>query len=153
MKYSLLFAFALAIGLSSCFEHTEMDRSEVRANLMQEGLWSITYLVDDGRDETANFEQVFLRFESNDRVTAIVNGTEVQGSWNISRADGAGFELDMEFPENHSLLYNLDEDWYVLEMNPDEMRFGEEDDYCGYDDEDESSDEEYLTLTRLNEFN
>lgn len=151
MKLTFFIALALGLGLSSCFENSEWNRSEVRNNLMQEGLWSITYFVDDGVEETADFEQVLLRFEDNNRVVALIDGEEVTGRWSINRENGDGFELDMEFPENHSLLYELDEDWYLLSMAADEMRFGEEDDNC-YDDY-EASEEEFLTLSRLNEFN
>lgn len=144
----LAFALLLSISLSSCFEKDGRSRSEINASL-QDGLWSISYFMEDGVDETADFADVLLRFEDNGRVVALKGSQEFEGSWTVRRDDG-DLELDMNFNEQNALIYELDDDWYFSSMDGNTMHFMDDsryDDDCDYDDEDD--DEEYLILTKI----
>ncbi|TAI49851.1 hypothetical protein EW142_07420 [Flagellimonas allohymeniacidonis] len=112
-----------------------------------DGTWRITQFIDDGRDETSDFDGFTFTFNADGSVVA-ENGTlSFTGSWFIKLDDSSLDDDDdsdeLEFNVSFSLSNDFDElseDWYVIEYSSNSIRL--------LDDDDDGEDD-FLTLTRV----
>jgi hypothetical protein len=135
-KWSLLSCLVMA-GLTACDEDDDdyAPASEMEEKLQQDS-WRITEFVDDGQDETNDYNSVVLTFADNGNLSATASGSmSTQGSW-LTRVDDGQRELWIQLQGSEFWL-ELNEDWYLLRETTDQMEF--------YDDD---SSLDRLTLTR-----
>jgi hypothetical protein len=84
------------------------------SDIIVNGTWRISSFIDDGEDETYEYNGYNFTFSSNGSVVAIKNTTTINGTWSTTMEDGYSI-LNLNFNDN--LLEELDEDWRILENN------------------------------------
>ena len=84
------------------------------SDIIVNGTWRISSFIDDGEDETDNFNGYNFTFLSNGNAVAIKNTITINGLWSNYIDDGYS-KLDLSFDDN--LLEELEEDWRILENN------------------------------------
>ena len=150
-----LFFSALVIFMVACDNDDDtvttgdFDNTDVTAlrDSAIDGTWRITQFIDDGRDETSDFDGFTFTFNADGSVVA-ENGTlSFTGSWFIELDDSSLDDDDdsdeLEFNVSFSLSNDFDElseDWYVIEYSSNSIRL--------LDDDDDGEDD-FLTLTRV----
>lgn len=142
-----LFLIALALNLVSCSDDDDsngnsngnenFNNSDVTAlaDAATNSTWRITQFVDDGEEETSDFDGVTFTFNSNGTID-VEDGTDTfSGTWSVE-LDDSDFDDDddldeLEFELSFSLSNDLDdlsEDWYVIEYSTSQIRLREDDD-------------------------
>jgi hypothetical protein len=116
MKSINVLAVALIVVVTACSK-TSPKKVE---NVLTEGTWKISYLSDDGEDETYYFTGYAFEFEKDNTVSATGNSTVVNGTWKLEKTSGDDnkkhSELTMDFP----VVLNFDElndDWHVISIS------------------------------------
>jgi len=113
----------------------QFDNSDVASleSAAQNGDWRVSRFVDDGDDETANFNGFVFTFNSDGSILADNATDSFNGSWRIEFDDDDDLDDDdLEFyitfstPSNE--LNELTEDWYVIEYSDNRIRLSDDDD-------------------------
>ena len=91
-------------------EHSEGELSKIIVN----GVWYVSYFVDDNKDETQEFDGYNLLFQSNGTLKATKGDSTIYGSWSSYTDDGIE-KLDIDF--DGTKLEELGEDWKISEFN------------------------------------
>jgi len=122
-KSIILTAAILAIVLNSCDKSNDpADPGDSTAStLIQLGTWKVTLFNDSGNDETSNFLGYNFTFTSNGTVTAVKNATTVNGVWDTG-VDNNQNKFVLNFGTTNP-FDELNEDWGILELAPDKIRF------------------------------
>ena len=103
---------------SNCTTNSINDTALVQA--LTNGDWFVTYFFDD-IDETTDFNDFTFNFASNGTGTATDTGGTTNGTWSTSIGDETDLELNLNFGASIP-LYELSEDWDVLEVTNDIIR-------------------------------
>nr|WP_299339298.1 hypothetical protein [Allomuricauda sp.] len=112
----------------------------------QNGSWRITQFLDDGTDETNDFEGYVFTFNSDGSVVANNGGNSVNGTWSIEMDDDDDDRDEIEFEisfSGSSEFDDLSDDWDVMEYTSSRIRLSE-------DDDDDDDDREVLVFERVN---
>jgi len=125
--------FFLLLGLYSCeldgnssSSTSDIGAEQLRNDLnITSGLRIVQY-IDDGEDETDDFDDFLFRFSTDGRVTATRGNEVVEGSYRVFRDDGQT-ELELDFPPT-SILDDLDDDWYFRGKANNRLTFEDDDD-------------------------
>ncbi|WP_439474831.1 hypothetical protein [Algoriphagus formosus] len=125
--------FILLLGLYSCeldgnssSSTSDIGAEQLRNDLnITSGLRIVQY-IDDGEDETDDFDDFLFRFSTDGRVTATRGNEVVEGSYRVFRDDGQT-ELELDFPPT-SILDDLDDDWYFRGKANNRLTFEDDDD-------------------------
>ena len=108
------------------------------------GTWKITRFIDEGSDDTDDFEGFVFSFDTNGSLSAD-NGTNTfTGSWNVEMDDdddSGELEFEIDLATSDDIFDDLDDDWYVLEYSDNRIRLAE-------DDDDQDDDDDFLTFVR-----
>jgi hypothetical protein len=125
--------FILLLGLYSCeldgnssSSTSDIGAEQLRNDLnITSGLRIVQY-IDDGEDETDDFDDFLFRFSTDGRVTATRGNEVVEGSYRVFRDDGQTV-LELDFPPT-SILDDLDDDWYFRGKANNRLTFEDDDD-------------------------
>ncbi|TDK43445.1 hypothetical protein [Algoriphagus formosus] len=125
--------FILLLGLYSCeldgnssSSTSDIGAEQLRNDLnITSGLRIVQY-IDDGEDETDDFDDFLFRFSTDGTVTATRGNEVVEGSYRVFRDDGQT-ELELDFPPT-SILDDLDDDWYFRGKANNRLTFEDDDD-------------------------
>ena len=123
----------LLLGLFSCdldgnssSSTSDIGAEQLRNDLnITSGLRIVQY-IDDGADETDDFDDFLFHFSTDGRVTATRGNDVVEGSYRVFRDDGQT-ELELDFPPT-SILDDLDDDWYFRGKANNRLTFEDDDD-------------------------
>lgn len=102
------------------------------------GDWYVTYFFDD-IEETSDFSDYVFNYASDGTATATDSNGSTNGTWSTSLGDETELELNLNFGVTVP-LYDLTEDWDVLEVTNDIIRLK---DVSGGD-----GSEDFLTFER-----
>ena len=103
---------------SDCSVNDVDDTVLVQA--LTSGDWYVTYFFDD-IDETTNYSDYVFNFASDGSSTAINSSGTTNGIWSTSSGNETPLELNLNFGSTDP-LYDLAEDWDVLEVTNDIIR-------------------------------
>ncbi len=110
------------------------------ANVANNGSWTITYFFDDNEDETSDFDGYTFTFGPNGELTATYGSNTIIGTWSVDADDDN--EVDVDFNISFSSSANFEElndDWDIKSYTDTEIELS---------DEDDGSDDEFLTFQR-----
>ena len=74
--------------------------------------WSVSSYIDDGTDDTSDFENYVLSFGEEGVLTAVINDTTTEGTWSVSMSSSAELELIIDLGEAEP-LDELTDSWDV----------------------------------------
>lgn len=148
IKYwKAVFLLSVLIVLSSCDEDDdspidEFDNSDVASiqSSLQTGTWRISSFVDDGENETVNFNDFVFTFGTDGSISADNGSNVFNGSWRVELDDDDDdddkddLEFYITFATTNDNLDDLTEDWYVLEFSENRIRLSDDDDDTDNDD-------------------
>ncbi|WP_294818912.1 hypothetical protein [uncultured Flavobacterium sp.] len=142
-KFRILAAALVAGTLASCSDDdtkttTDPTVSEV-FDTMSVGQWKVINFVDEGNDETTNFQGFIFRFNKNTGAATAVNGTTTHtGTWSVTSEDDNDGTGDVDFNINFTApddFTGLSDDWDVIQVSERMIKLkdaggeGESDDY------------------------
>ncbi len=106
-------------NINACDEAASQNTlSEVIA----QGTWKVYSFMDEGHDETYEFNGYTFVFNSNGTTIATKNSINTNGTWSTFPHDGIT-KLEIDFPGGgNGALHYLDEDWIVLEFNASSIK-------------------------------
>jgi hypothetical protein len=114
---------------------TNPDLIAFNSNLVGQP-WTISSFIDDGDNDTSDYNNVTFTFNANGSVVAQRNNQSRTGAW-VSTIDNGQIELDIQF-SGPALLNDLNEDWDVVSFSANQLEL-----------EDVSpGDADFLTFTR-----
>ena len=143
-----LFLAILVLNLVSCSDDDDsngngnFDSTDVTAltSAVSNATWRITQFIDDGQDETSDFDGVIFTFNANGSIDVEDGMDTFTGTWTVELDDSDYDDDDdldeLEFEISFSLSNDFDdlsEDWYVIEYSTNRLRLREDDD----DDDDD----------------
>lgn len=132
---------ALLIGLTAC-KKRQIKKVE---KAVTEGTWKITRFIDSGDDETSNYSNATLVFNS-DGSFVLTKGSTYSGTWSIkkdSSSDDDSSDNDLEFVISIGAPHeSLSDDWDIVDNSDSKITLEDLDD-------DEPSESDYLTLERI----
>lgn len=100
------------------------------SDIMIDGNWFVALYLDDGdEDETSNYSSFSFDFQSNGVVIASNTVVSLNGTWFITGSDG-NLKVILNFFDVYP-LDELDEDWYVLEFQNNQITLVEDDEGDG----------------------
>jgi len=105
---------------------SDIGEEQLRNDLIITSGLRIVQYIDDGEDETDDFDDFLFRFSTDGNVTATRGNEVVEGSYRVFRDDGQT-ELELDFPSN-SILDDLDDDWYFRGKANNRLTFEDDDD-------------------------
>ncbi|RYY48150.1 MAG: hypothetical protein EOO06_11050 [Chitinophagaceae bacterium] len=111
---NLVFAGFFAIAISSCSKddnNTGGVSATVAASL-KTGTWKITSFVDNGVDETSNFNSFIFTFNSSGTVTATNSVLTANGTWSTG-IDDSRHKLLLVFG-SPAFFSDISEDWEIV---------------------------------------
>jgi hypothetical protein len=85
------------------------DNMGMLGTILQDGLWTVASYLDDGIDETNDYDGYELNFNNDGTVTAD-NGTPINGDWSLQNSESSlilNFGTSMPFDEFNG-------DWDVI---------------------------------------
>lgn len=110
--FGIILVFGAVMVTASC-KKDDVSADGAKADL-QSGTWKITFLEDDGQNETYHFSGYNFTFGANGVATAS-NGTQnVTGSWSIQQ-DSDHVELVLNFGTNEP-WDELQDDWHIIKQ-------------------------------------
>ena len=74
--------------------------------------WSVSSYIDDGTDDTSDFENYVLSFGEEGVLTAVINDTTTEGTWSVHMSSSAELELIIDLGEAEP-LDELSDSWDV----------------------------------------
>ena len=151
------FIFSTLILMTSCDNdddddgaNGQFDSMDVTSlqNSAQNGSWRISRFVDDGEDETSDFNGFAFSFGADGSISADNGSTVINGTWRVElddddddMDDADDLEFIINFSTSNENFDDLEEDWYVLEYSDTRIRLAD-------DDDDDDDDEDLLTFER-----
>lgn len=101
--------------------NSDLQETVVQNNV-QSGEWRITSFIDDGNDETSDFNGYIFNFGSNGTVTSSSSSTTYTGTWSVTRSNSNDDSPDSDLKFN--ILFNLtnqfediSEDWNIISQS------------------------------------
>lgn len=116
MKKLLFSLLAATLFLSSCSKDDDDNDSvaSIVAGHLKTGTWRITSYIDNGTDETADFNGFTFTFKNNGEVDASNSILTVSGAW-ANDNDDSDPEIDMDFSTSSmSMFQEISEDWDIV---------------------------------------
>ncbi|GJM30297.1 MAG: hypothetical protein DHS20C17_29320 [Cyclobacteriaceae bacterium] len=98
---------------SECFDNPDDQGSQEIDSILVDGLWRVASYLDDGDNETNDYDGYQLDFKADGNVTAASNSNTISGTWSTK---SGGVELALDF--NNSIPFNElnDDDWEVISV-------------------------------------
>ncbi|MBS1534345.1 MAG: hypothetical protein JST78_04645 [Bacteroidetes bacterium] len=95
----------------------ESNQSTI-SDVVVQGTWMVSLFMDEGHDETYEFNGYTFVFNQNGSLVATKNSVNTNGDWESYPHDGnTKFEIDFPGGGGNGALHYLEEDWIVLEYN------------------------------------
>lgn len=132
-KYLPLLLICISFLVSCDFLQNELRTQADPASVP--GSWKVERFEEGAQNETSSFNQIRFRFESDGTFLVLRSGTEIaRGIWELSDRNR---ELIIDVPpfRNEELaartfgddIYEIHDDWNVLEFSDNRMRIRDED--------------------------
>jgi len=118
MKNLLLLLFAGMFTLTSCSKDDDDNNTTtaVAANL-KSGTWRVSSFIDNGTDETTDFNGFTFTYNNGGTVSAVNNILTVTGSWSTGTDDSRA-KLNLDFSSSSlSQFEELSEDWEIVSQS------------------------------------
>ena len=115
MKQLLTIVFACGILLlaNSCSkDNDDSNMANLTGSTLKSGTWKVSLFVDDGVDETSNFNSFNFTFANGGMVTAANSLLTATGSWSTGTDDSTP-KLNLAFT-TPAFFTDLTEDWEIL---------------------------------------
>ena len=93
------------------------------------GVWKVAHFMDDGKDETSDFNGYTFDFQAGGKFVAKFSGKTVEGTWN---ENSSSKKIDIKISGDQK-LDDISEDWLILEKTSTSIKLR---------DDNSSSDEE-----------
>lgn len=131
-KMNLLAACILLAGMTACSD--DDNKSNVNgnatavANNLKSGTWRITSFIEEGNDETDNFDGYAFTFGTNGVLTAVKGTATYTGNWSVyddNSSDDDGFDSDIDVDINFTSpveFTDLSDDWDVMSRTGTEIK-------------------------------
>ena len=113
--FFMLFMSIILISCSSNDDSNSGDSSTVIAQLessIKSGTWRVSNFVEDGNNQTSDFNGFSFSFGDNGIVTATNGSTTKNGTW-ITGTDDSTPKLIISFPDNDGPFEEISEDWRI----------------------------------------
>lgn len=93
------------------------------SEVVVQGTWKVSLFMDEGHDETYEFNGYTFVFNQNGSLIATKNSMNTNGNWESYPHDG-NTKFEIEFPGSggNEALHYLEEDWIVLEYNASSIK-------------------------------
>jgi hypothetical protein len=108
-------------------------------NNVSGGTWQVTQYLDNGVDETTDYNGYTFTFETSNVLKALKDGVTTNGTWSAGVDDGV-VELVLNFSSPAALI-EISDDWDVLENSTNKIRLE--------DDSDSGTGTDILVFERL----
>jgi hypothetical protein len=114
MKTPLLLAFLLLIIATACTKSDVVPTFHEKRALLVDHNWKVGLLsIDDGADESANFQRITLDFGEQNSVVAIsTTGQTFYGNWSYTHLETGMEQLRIQFTGS-DLLSRLNASWQI----------------------------------------
>jgi len=125
-----LFLFCSILLFFSCSEDsetgTDFAEQQLKSTLIA-GEWAVDLFIEDGENETSNYEPMRFRFLSGGQVEVSISGDLIDtGNWMI-RSDDGWIILDLSFSDQDPLV-ELSDDWHLIGFNDNRVELEEDPD-------------------------
>lgn len=113
--FSALFMSLLLFSCSSDDDSSSGDSSAIIVQLensIVSGTWRVSNFVEDGSNQTSNFEGFVFTFGTSGSVTANNGSTTKTGTW-ITGTDDSTPKLILFFSDNNGPFEEISEDWRI----------------------------------------
>jgi hypothetical protein len=110
--FNLMLASAVLISAGSCSKDEDNSMSTQAASTLKSGTWKVTLFVDNGVDETTDFNSFNFTFANGGVVTATNNVLTATGTWSTGTDDSTP-KLNLAFT-TPAIFTDLTEDWEIL---------------------------------------
>lgn len=101
---------------------TQSNQSTLSEVVVQ-GTWMVSFFMDEGHDETYEFNGYTFVFNQNGTLVATKNSINTNGNWESYPHDGnTKFEIDFPGGGGNGALHYLEEDWIVLEYTTSSIK-------------------------------
>ena len=98
-----------------------LEIDEIVDLLMKQDEWNIEHFIEDRWNETSTFVGFTISFKEEGEVLVQRRKEVVEGYYQLFMDDGQ-IELALNFSE-HSLLHELNDDWYYITADQNSIRF------------------------------
>ena len=99
---------------SQCFVNPDDDGNQEVDSVLTDGLWQVASYLDDGDNETSDFDGYQLDFKIDGSVTAANSSNTISGTWSTK---SGGTELALDFNNNIPMNELNDDDWEVISVS------------------------------------
>lgn len=100
-----------------------MSSQSTFSEVVVQGTWKVSLFMDEGHDETYEFNGYTFVFNANNTVVATKNSINTNGSWEAYPHNGlTKFEIDFPGGGGNGALHYLEEDWIVQEYTPSSIK-------------------------------
>ncbi|MCR9182685.1 MAG: hypothetical protein NXH73_07140 [Flavobacteriaceae bacterium] len=113
--FSALFMSLLLFSCSSDDDSNSGDSGTVIAQLetsIKSGNWRVSNFLEDGNNQTSNFNGYVFTFGDNGSITAENGSTTKTGTW-VTGIDDSTPKFIINFPDNNGPFEEISEDWRI----------------------------------------
>jgi hypothetical protein len=111
--FKLMLVFSIVIFAASCSKDDD-GMTSTAASTLKSGTWKITLFVDNGTDETTDFNSFIFSFADGGVVTATNTALTATGTWSVG-TDNSIPKLNLAF-STPALFVDLTEDWEIMSV-------------------------------------
>lgn len=113
MKNGFLLCLVATLLLAGCKRESALTPANAD-RILEKGSWRITLFMEEGNNETSDFEGYSFVFKANGSVDATKDGNTLSGTWSTEKDDG-DLKLYLNFTD--ALLSEIADDWHILSQS------------------------------------
>jgi hypothetical protein len=113
MKKTIYTVLMATLVLAACKRDSALT-PENAERILEQGTWRITLFMEEGNNETSDFNGYAFTFNEDGSVDAIGSGGAVEGTWSTEKDDG-DLKLYLNFTD--PLLSEIADDWHILSQS------------------------------------
>jgi hypothetical protein len=110
MKNGFFLSLMGILLLAGCKRESALTPANAE-RILEKGSWRITLFMEEGDNETSDFEGYSFVFEAGGAVAATKNGNTVPGTWSTEKDDD-DLKLYLNFTD--AVLSEIADDWHIL---------------------------------------
>jgi hypothetical protein len=126
------FLAIIPLSLFSCSSSNDGNglfsnsKNNIETFLIEESQWRVAQFIEDGENETDDFQGYLFSFDKNGEVVAAGNGNNIVGTYKVFKDDGK-VELSMTFSAGYP-FDELTDDWYYISRTENSIQFSDDGD-------------------------
>ena len=120
----LLFCVIMVVALTSSCKKDKGDSTPIKGIIIT-GTWKINYCLDDGHDDSHEFEDFTFVFNNDGVLTAASDSATVVGTWEADDSDEREFHI---YLGHTPPLDHLTRDWEIKSMDAEEIQLIQDED-------------------------